>query len=264
MPIEVLFSDITFTMGSFGKNEPINYGIVNVRNTTRMDVVIIRNIPTNDKTLVSIPDPERGVTEAVTLRRKLYVLSGNLAPGGTANLHLLDSPKVIKEIEAERVAEATTSLASKILSGEVDITTNVAQVDGIAFKIIRFKSPTSREDFDDVMVHLYMLVAGRKRILVGSPAFVEVVVGEKQYWCVTSIPRVVHYLWESPSDLVVAGVVDPGGFNAPFLVVRNVSWRDLADYKKSVTAVRWLGYLMSQIVETRGAEGVGATEEGIV
>lgn len=255
MPIEVLFSDLTFTLGVLGKNEPIKYGIVSERSTTKLDVVVLRNVPLADKDTVAVPDPEGGWTEALKLRKKLSVLTGNVVPGGTSAIYILDNPKTLKELESERIAGEIMNVANRMIAGEIGMTNNIVQVDGLSFKILRFKPPTSREDFDVTMMYLYMLVAGRKRIMISSPAFVEVVIDNDTHWCVTSIPRVLPYLWEAPGELVASGLVDPGGFNAPFIVVRNVSWKDLLDVKKQLYAVKWVSLLMSQT----GAGGKGST-----
>lgn len=262
MPLEVLFSDVTFTLGVLGKNEPINYAIVNEKHTAKIDVVVVRNVPTDERNMISIPDPEAGWTEAVKLRKKLTVLSGTVSPGNTSAIHVLDNPRIVREIDAEKIVTDVLGVAEKIASGEIEITNNIVHVDGLSFKILRFKPPTSREDFDTVMMYLYLLAAGKKRIMVSSPAFVEVMIGDKTYWCVTTIPRVLPYLWEAPGELAIGGLVEPGGFNAPFIIVRNVSWRDIADVRKSINAVKWVSILMSQVAGKGSGGGSSVAEEG--
>lgn len=258
MPLEVLFSDMTFTLGSMGRNEPIKYGVVSEKYTTRIDVVILRNVPTKD--VIPIPDSEGGWTEALVLRRKLLILTGNVIPGNNQAVHILENPRIIKEIDSEKIASEVIRVAQRIGSGEIPPTDNTVVIDGVPFKVLRYKPPTSRDDFDNVMTYLYMLVAGRKRTIVSSPAFVEVSMGNDMKWCVTSFPRIIPYLWEIPSDLLVAGLVDPGGFNVPFLVVRNVSWRDVIDVRKQVSAVRWISYLMSQMATSAPSEETTVVE----
>lgn len=241
--MEVLYSDTTYSLGTMGKNEPLNYGIV--RGTSRIDVVIVRNPPT--KNILNIPDPEQGLTVVVTLRTKAMILTGTVNPGPGGVIYNLYDPKVVKEIDASQVANAVIPVAKKIETGEAPITDNVVKVDGVDFMVVRYKPPTTREELDSTIVYLYLLLGGRKRIVSAAPAFVEVSTPDGQTsWCVTTLPKVLPFLWESPSDLVVAGMVDPAGFATPFLVVKNVSWREFKDYRRHLNAVRWISMIMSQ------------------
>ncbi|MEM1830149.1 MAG: hypothetical protein QXH21_07985 [Ignisphaera sp.] len=257
MSIEVLFSDITISFGTMGKSAFVTYGVVNERQTSRLDVVIVRGVHTKDP--VSVPDPESGWTEAVSLRTKISILTGSIS--SRTGVYVLENPRIVKEISSETISSEIIRVIEGMISGEVPYINNIIPVDGLSFKILRYKPPSSLEEFETILTYLQMLTAGRKRVMICSPAFVEVSIENEFKWCVVSIPRVVPYLWEAPSELVAAGIIDPGGFNAPFIVVRNMSWRDLTDIKKQMNAVRWLNYLVSQFATKTGGTGAGPVAE---
>lgn len=243
MSIEVLYSDMTVSFGSMGRSSAVNYGIVSKRQTSRIDVVIIRGVPVRD--VITIPDPEAGLTEAEALRRKLTVFTGVVSQD--RGIYILVNPRIVKEIDSEAVSSEIIKTVQGMQSGNIPYTNNTVVVDGLSFEILIYKSPKTMEDLETVLSYLIERAGRkRKRVLVASPAFVEVDVGREIKWCVVAIPRVVPYLWIVPAALFTAGVVDPGGFNAPFLVVKDVSWRELAGIRGQVEAVRWLNQLISR------------------
>ncbi|MEM1696243.1 MAG: hypothetical protein QXU26_01425 [Thermofilaceae archaeon] len=261
MSFEVLYSDITVSLGTMaGRSSVVNYGIVSERQTTKVDVVVVRGVPARD--VITIPDPDAGLTEAEVLRRKLSILTG--AVSHNRGIYSLENPKIVKEIDSEVVSSEIIKVAQGMQTGEIPYTNNIVPIDGLNFKMLMYKPPESMEEFETVLTYLYIRTSGRKRVLVSSPAFVEVYIGNEIKWCVVSIPRVLPYLWRVPRALVVAGMVDPGGFNAPFLVVKDMSWRELANVRDQMEAVKWLNQIISRSVSrTGGGEGsrLGEPEE---
>ncbi|MEM1696979.1 MAG: hypothetical protein QXX12_08075 [Nanopusillaceae archaeon] len=261
MIIKVLYTDTTVTLG-MNKLPVVNYGIVNGRYTTKIDVVIVRGVPSHD--VITIPDPDTGLTEAEVLRRKLLILSGTISHN--RGLYFLDNPKIIKEIDSETVSSEVIKVAQGMQLGAVPYTDNVVSVGGLDFKVLMYEPPKSEEELETVISRLYARTGGRKRVMISSPAFVEVYVGNEIKWCVVSIPRVLPYLRIVPNALVVAGTIDPGGFNAPFLVVKDMSWRELANIWGQMEAVKWLNQIISRsVLRTSGSEGsFGESEESMI
>jgi len=260
MSIEVLYSDITISLGTMGKSSAVNYGIVNERQTSRVDVVVVRGLPPSND-VITIPNPEAGLTEAEVLRKKLSVFTGVV--NQDRGLYSLVNPRVVKEIDSGVISSEVIRVAQGMQSGSIPYTNNVVAVDGLSFKVLAFKSPKTMEELETLLAYLYIRTGGKKRVLVGSPVFVEVYVGNETHWCVVSIPKVLPYLWRVPASLFTAGIVDPGGFNAPFLVVKDMSWRELAGVKDQAEAARWLNHLISRPSSKAGGEGsrFGEAEE---
>ncbi|MEM4619537.1 MAG: hypothetical protein QW607_04930 [Desulfurococcaceae archaeon] len=254
--VDVIYVETTMTFGSGGKSSAINYGIVNERQISRTDVVIIRSIPKSIDTIY-VPDPEAGLTEADSFRRKLTILTGSLTQD--KGFYTLVNSRVVKEIDSELISSELIRVSEGMESGTIPYTNNNVLIDGINFKILSFKPPKTIEDFASLLIYLYIRTSGKKRVMIASPSFVELYIGSETKWCVVTIPRVLPYLWRVPNALVTAGIIDPDGFNAPFLVVRDMSWRELARGKGISEAVKWLSNIISRSSkieeESRGGEG---------
>ncbi|MEM4843900.1 MAG: hypothetical protein QXU08_05790 [Ignisphaera sp.] len=262
MSFEVLYGDYTVTGSLTGRSSVVNYGILNERQSTKVDVVIVRGI--QQRNVIVIPNPDAGLTEAEVLRRKLTILTGMVSY--SRGVYSLDNPKIVKEIDSEVISNEIIKVSQGIASGEIPYTNNIVTIDGLNFKVLMFKSPTSTEELESVLMYLYVRCVGRKRVLLASPTFVELYIGNETKWCVVSLPRVLPYLWRVPNALVSIGMIDPGGFNAPFLIVKDMSWRELSSLKDQIDAVRWLNQVISRSTTRAGeVEGIryGEEESGI-
>jgi len=254
--VDAIYVETTMTFGSGGKSSAINYGIVNERQISRTDVVIIRSIPKSSDAIY-VADPDAGLTEADSFRRKLTILTGSLTQD--KGFYSLINSRVVKEIDSEVISSELIRVAEGMESGTIPYTNNIVPIDGMNFKILSFKPPKTIEDFVSLLIYLYIRTSGKKRVMTASPSFVELYIGDETKWCVVTIPRVLPYLWRTPGALVTAGIIEPDGFNAPFLVVKDMSWRELSRGKGLSEAVKWMSHIISRSSkneeESRSGEG---------
>lgn len=253
MEVDVLYVDITTTAGSMGKIEIVRYGVVNERQTTRADVAILRRVPPTG--YVSIPDLERGYTEATIVPRNILLLSGYLTQSSTP-VYVIDAPTLKKEIPAWKVADAVKKVVDEISEQKRSIADIDTEVDGLSLKLTRIKPASTIDEITDTLLTLYFRIAGRKRVFMKTAVLVKMVLPDgKEEWCVTTLPRILPYLWEAPRELQYAGILDPGGFELPFLYVNSIVWKDFPPVERIFDATRWI---IGTIAQTGVGTGAGA------
>lgn len=248
--VDVLYVDVTTSAGSMGRIEIVRYGVVNERQTTRTDVVVLRSIPPSS--YISIPDLERGYTEATVIPRNILLLRGYLTQPSAA-VYAIDAPELKKEVPAWKIAEAVKKVVDEISEGKRSVTNIDIEIDGLTIKVTRIKPTSSVDELTDVLLTLYFRIAGRKRVFMKTAVLIKMILPDgKEEWCVTTLPRILPYLWEAPKEVQFAGLLDPGGFEVPFLYVNSIVWKDFPPVEKMFDATRW-------IIGTIAQTGMGAT-----
>lgn len=257
MQVKVLFADSTYSTGSFGKYEVLEYGIINERDTTKVDVVLLTSVPEDVK---KFPDIDGGWAERWYLRENLIVVAGDVKETQNPGVVKLDKVRLLQSVPARKIAEAVLAKAKEIEEKGSD---NVVEVDKLKFTIVRFKPCRSEEDVRRVITQLYLrITGGRKRVLFASPAIIEVIDRNSSDWYVTSLPKVLHFARENPPSLAVAGIIDEGGFNAGFVVIKGMMLPDLGDDDIHVTTVDWINSVITRMSRGGGELGLfGGGEE---
>lgn len=258
--IKVLFAGTTYSIGfATGKREILEYAIVNERDSDQIDVVILTKVPGAGR--VKFADIENGWSERPEweLRDRILILSGVPRRSQLQAIVRLERVRVEKEIPAGKVVEAVLAKAKEIEKGGGD---NTVEVDGLKFSVVRFKPCSTEEEVEALMTNLYHKVTGgRKRVFFAAPAFVEILGENGSGWYVATIPKVVHFARDNPTALLVGGVIDEGGFGAPFIVIKGMTVQDLGTAELHVRNVEWLVSKVNQYGVAGALFGGGAGEE---
>ena len=256
--VRALYAGWTF---SLRRANVIEYAIVNENDRADLDIVMLSKDPSEGVRV--FPDPERGWVESPStmVRDSIFVLAGiphvsHVQP----NIIRLNNLTVEKRIYARNVAEKVLAKAEEIAkkieeTGLIEQGENIVEVDGLKFSILRYTPPEDQEQLRETLLGIYNYVtAMRKRVYVAAPVFVEITYKDSKDWYVLTLPRIMAFLSESPESLVLAGVIDPTGYKAPFFVVRDVIPEDLGNMTKQRTGVSMLAQILALDTEV----GLGA------
>ena len=253
---------------AFGTKELIEYAIVNERELSDTDIVVLGMEPNDGKR--KFADPSRGWLEipAWEVRDRLLIISGRPRRAATAPLIRLDDVRVEKHIMANEAVEALLKKAEELTKRTetgVEVFSDedrMINVNGINFMIMRIRPPESVESLQNTLLNIYHVIASpRKRVFVAAPAFVEIMTSSESGWYVVTIPKVLHFLRQNVEALVQVGVIDPGGFNTPYLVVKGMTPEDLGTVEDQRSNVDWLDRILRAGARP-GAAGVGVGVAG--
>jgi len=261
MRIKALYSGKTYTIKH---REAVEYAIIDERDL-ESDVAMLAKEPLDG--VVRFADPARGWVGSIAweVREKLLVVDG--IPRRSVlgdNLIRLEDVRVLKAIPVDKIVEALLAKGNELseklekeeaVSGEE----NKVVIEGLEFKIMRVKPCSTTDDLGSTLLELFNVVTvARKRVFFAAPAFVEISNQNTIKWYVVTLPKVVNFVRSNPETLVQAGIIDEGGFKAPYVIVRGMSVSDLGDAESQRSAVAYLDNYVIRI-GTGGVLQLGGT-----
>lgn len=248
MRVRALYVGKTY---SYKSHEPCEYAILNERDIETVDVAMLSKEPPEG--VVMFPDLARGFTARPDweVREYLLIISGVLRRAiGTAIMKLEDV-RVEKKIDPNVVVKEVLNridAISKVADSNQPIKPEeaVVTVDNLEFSIVQFKPAASSNAVEETIKTLYRMVSvARRRVLIASPAFVEIIYGSQPKWYVVPLPVAFTFMRDNPDALVTAGIIDRNGFKAPFFVVRNMTPEDLGTVDTHQAAVDYINSIIS-------------------
>jgi hypothetical protein len=263
MRIRALYVGKTY---AFGSKEMIEYAIVNENDRTDIDVVILSKEPQVGKK--KFADPAKGWLEvpAWEVRDRVLIISGRPRRAATTPIVRLDDVRVEKHIMAKEgvdvLLKKAEELERKVEEEALSDEDRIIKINGMEFAPVMLKAPTDVNDLTNTLLNAYNIVtASRKRVFVAAPAFAEIL-GE---WYVVTWPKVLHFVREHPDALIQLGVIDPNGFNTPYMIVKGLAPEDLGTIDEQRSNVDWLDRILRAGARFGGGMGglggTGGVEE---
>jgi len=262
MRIKALYAGKTFT---FTRKEIVEYAIVSEKDTDDADVAILSKEPTDG--VKRFTDPVKGWLNMPSweVREKLLIING--VPRrilGTGILRL-DDVKVEKAIPVSKIVEAVlakgSELSKALTEGKETIEGGEDKLvlDGLEIALTRVTPPGTTDELVATLSNLHSYVTvPRRRVFLAAPVFVEITHGSGTNWYVVTLPRALQFMRDNPETVVLAGVIDEGGFKTPFFVVKGMTITDLGDFESQRSSVDFLDRILRISGGVMFATGLGA------